>query len=668
MKIKNLAYTVLFFCFFIHLNAQTSSIKTADKKYETYAYADAINLYERAINKGYKDEKVFQRLGNSYYYTGDLTQALRCYKELFMLNEDQEAEYLYKYAQCLKSVGNYTKADEILEKFSQKAPTDGRGILFQKNRNYLEDIKANSGRFDIADAGVNSKDSDYGSFVLDNKLIFTSARDTGRIVKKNFKWTNKSISAIYTVDLMPDGSVSNPVFFHKNGLGISFNESTPVFTKDGRTMYFTRNNSKNGKRRENENRITLLKLFKATFVDGEWKDIQELPFNSDEYSVAHPALSVDEKTLYFASDMPGTIGLSDLFKVSINDDGTFGKPENLGTEINTEGRETFPFVSTENELYFASDGHPGLGGLDVFVSRINKEGAFEEVQNIGEPVNGKQDDFAFIINSKNRNGFFSSNRDNGHGSDDIYRFTENRKLICEQQITGTITDAETNETLAGVTLILFDETRQTASEVVSDQNGNYVFPNVKCGRKFFIKTSKTDYDIKEASVFVKKLSGSTTLAIALEKTPKPILAAKTVVIKNAVVKSVKIGPIRVGTDLAKLLHIPMNFFDLGKATIKKESEPQLMKIVNLLNQYPTITVDIRSHTDSRQSAENNMILSEKRAQSTKNWLVQKGIDGNRLNAKGYGETQLVNRCADGVKCTEKEHQQNRRSEFIITNL
>ncbi|WP_316634172.1 OmpA family protein [uncultured Flavobacterium sp.] len=667
MKIKKLLYCFLFCSIFFVANAQTASIKNADKKYDNYAYADAIKAYERLVEKGVRDEKVFQRLGNSYYLIGELQEALKYYQELYILNENQEPEYLYKYAQCLKSEGNYTQSNEILEKLIQKAPSDKRGILFANNKNYLEDIKANSGRFDIADAGINSKDSDYGSTILDNKLVFTSARDTGTIIKKNFKWTNKAISTLYAVDLNPDGSIGEPMLFHKENLKVNFNQSTPVFTKDGRTMYFTRNNSVDGKRRQNENKITFLKLFKANLIDGEWKEVQELPFNSDEYSVAHPALSVDEKTLYFASDMPGTLGASDIFKVSIEADGTFGKPENLGSEINTEGRETFPYISDENELYFASDGRPGLGGLDIYVSKISKEGSFDEVQNIGEPINSKQDDFAFIINSKNRNGFFSSNRVNGQGLDDVYRFTENRRLICEQLISGTITDQETNETLSNVALILFGEAGKSAVEAKSDANGNYVFSNVKCGKKYFIKTSKEDYLFKEVSVTLKKATGSVSLPIALEKKPKPITAIPVVIKANNSIKPVKVT-ITIGTDLGKLLKIPMNFFDLGKATIKKTSEPQLQKIVDMLKQYPTIKLDIRSHTDSRSSTESNQILSDKRAESTKNWLIQKGIDASRLTAKGYGETQLVNKCADGVKCTEKEHQQNRRSEFIITNL
>jgi len=667
MKIKNLVYTFLLLCFYLNVNAQKANLKDADKKYDNYAYADAIKAYENLVKKGSQDEKVFQRLGNSYYFTGDLTQALRCYETLFVLNGNQEADYYYKYAECLKSTGNYIKSDEVLEKFIQKAPSDNRAVLIKKNRTYLEDIKANSGRYEIADAGINSEGSEYGSAILDNKLIFAASRDTGSIVKKNFKWTNKSVSALYFVELMPDGSIGKQKLFRKKEKSSSFNESTPVFTKDGKTMYFTRNNFINGKKGQSENRITLLKLYSASLIGEEWKNIQELPFNSDQHSVAHPALSVDEKTLYFASDMPGTLGQSDLFKVSINADGTFGKPENLGAEINTEGRESFPFISEDNELYFASDGRPGLGGLDVFVSKINGELSYDEVQNLGEPINSRKDDFAFIINSKNRNGFFSSNRDNGHGLDDVYRFTELRRLVCEQELSGTITDAETGEVVSDVRVMLFDEARQTAVEVLSDKKGNYAFSKVKCGKKYFIKTAKEDYEIKEATLTLKKASGKTTFSLAIEKKAKPMLA-KAIQVKTIKINAVTVKPIAVGTDLAKLLKIPMNFFDLGKATIKKTSEPQLQKVVNILKEYPTLQLDIRSHTDSRQSSASNMILSEKRAESTKNWLIKKGIDGNRLTSKGFGETQLVNKCADGVKCTEQQHQQNRRSEFIITSL
>ncbi|TDX14112.1 WD40 repeat protein [Flavobacterium sp. S87F.05.LMB.W.Kidney.N] len=669
MKVNKLILIFLLSGFFLNVNAQNPftnmNVKYADKKYSEYAYADAIKVYENLVTTETNNEGLIQRLANSYYFNGELKSALKWYEQLFMINPDQESEYLYRYAQSLKSAGNYRKSDEILQKFNEKAVLEKRADLIRNDKNYLEEIKENSGRFEIGDAGVNSHFSDYGSTAYNNKIIFTSARDTGGVVKTNFQWTNRSFSRLYSAVLMPDGSVGRPELLIKRKKD-KFNESSPIFTKDGRTMYFTRNNFTDGKRRSNDKNVTLLKLYKAEWIDEEWKNIKELPFNSDQYSTAHPALSVDEKILYFASDMPGTLGQSDIYKVTINEDGTFGTPENLGPSINTEGRETFPFISGDNELYFASDGRPGLGGLDIFAVRIKANGTFDEVLNVGEPVNSKQDDFAFSIDSKIRNGFFSSNRDSGQGLDDIYRFTETRRLICEQNLTGTVTDAESNELLANTSLTLFNDKFDPVGTIVTDEKGNYIFPTVKCGRKYTIRTAKTDYNAKEVAVNIQK-DAETTLMIALNKVFVP-LAAKKIEIKKVAISPVKLGSIKVGADLAKLLNLPMNFFDLGKATIKKTSEPQLMKVVNLLNEYPNMKLDIRSHTDSRSSSESNQILSEKRAQSTKNWLVQKGISEERLSAKGYGETQLVNKCADGVKCTEKQHMQNRRSEFIIVAM
>ncbi|OXA89011.1 OmpA family protein [Flavobacterium hercynium] len=665
MRIKSLSCIALLCCFVFNATAQTSLIKNADKKYDEYAYVDAIKSYERIVSKGNKEERILQRLGNSYYFIGEFVKALKWYDRLFREHREQEAEYLYRYAQCLKTNGNYKKADEVLQKYEEKAAVEKRAVLSKKDKNYLASIKLNSGRFLIADAGINTVYSEYGTTIFDNKIIFTSARDTGGVFQSSFKWTNKSFSKLYKADLNSDGSVGIPTLFNKKN-NQKYNESTPVFTKDGKTMYFTRNNVNDGKKGSNDKDITLLKIYKAEWQDGEWKNVKELPFNSDQYSAAHPALSIDEKILYFASDMPGTLGQSDIYKVSINEDGTFGTPQNLGSEINTEGRETFPFVSGDNELFFASDGRPGLGGLDIYVSKIKEDGSFEEVENVGEPVNSKDDDFAFIINDKTRNGFFTSNR-KGVGFDDIYRFNEIKRLVCEQQLVGVVVDEETKEVLSEVSLILFDETRNNAVEVITNQKGEFTFPGVKCGKKYFIKTSKTDYEFKEVSVEIKRGTDKTSLSIELEKKSKPILV-KNIEIKTSKISAVKVKPISMGTDLIKLLNIPLNFFDLGKSTIKKTSEPQLQKVVDILKQYPSLSLDIRSHTDSRSSAESNMILSEKRAESTKNWLVQKGIDASRLTAKGFGETQLVNNCADGVKCSEKQHQMNRRSEFIITSL
>lgn len=649
MKINTLIYSLLFSLMIIQGHAQKAKLAAADKQYDRYSYIDAIATYERVAQKGYKDEKMFQKLGNAYYFNAELEKAGKWYGELFVMNQNQEAEYYYRYSQCLKASGNYDQADKMLAEFNTKSGNDKRAKLYLSHKNYLEEIKANSGRFNIADAGINSEFSDYGSSLSGNKLVFSSARDTGGVSKKIFKWTNQSFTNLYSSEIMQNGNLGQPERFSKK-INSKFHESTPIFTKDGKIMYFTRNNYLDGKKGKDNKRVTLLKLYKATLKGNNWEDVVALPFNSDNYSVAHPALSIDEKTLYFASDMSGTLGQSDLFKVAINQDGSYGTPENLGSTINTEGRETFPFISNDNELYFASDGRPGLGGLDVYVAKIEKDNSITDIQNVGAPINGTDDDFAFLIDSKSKNGFFTSNRTGGKGFDDIYKFTEIRKLACEQSLTGIITNKETTKILPDTKISLFDENFQLLKEGISDTNGNYSF-EVVCGKTYFVRAEKLDYETKEETINISKTSGKSILNLALEQ---------------------RIKPIEIGTDLAKTLGIPIIYFDLDKSFIRKDAAFELEKVLAVMQEYPKMKIDVRSHTDCRQTAQYNEALSDRRAKSTMAWLVKNGIEASRLTAKGHGESQLVNDCGceptNKSNCTEEQHQANRRSEFIITAM
>ena len=490
--------------------AQKTKTTAADKKYDNYAYIKAVSTYERVAEKGYKSEDMFQKLGNSYYFNGELEKAAKWYDELFIMNPNQEPEYLYRYAQSLKSVGQTDKANQMLDAFNEKVGTDKRAKLYEKNKNYLEQIKANSGRYKIEDAGINSKYSDYGSAIYNNKLVFSSSRDTGSLGQRKHTWTDQYFTNLYTADLGEDMKAGAINKFSKN-INTKFNESTPIFTKDGKTMYFTRNNYLDGKKGKDGNKITLIKIYKATYENEQWTKVTELPFDSDLYSVAHPTLSPDEKTLYFASDMPGTLGQSDLFKVQINDDGSYSTPVNLGKDINTEGRETFPQITDENELYFASDGHPGLGGLDVFVAKMFADGKFGEVQNLGDGVNSPKDDFAYLIDTKSRKGFVSSNRSGGQGYDDIYSFLETRKLKCEQLLTGIVTDNTTNEILAETKISLFDDQFNLINTTITDATGSYTF-EVECGKTYNVRAAKPDYITKEQKINIPRENGTTKVS------------------------------------------------------------------------------------------------------------------------------------------------------------
>ncbi|MBP4141914.1 OmpA family protein [Flavobacterium sp. P4023] len=646
MKNNIFLYIIILNALTFNVYSQKAKLIAADKKYDKFAYIDAIKTYERVAEKGYKSTEMFKNLANSYYFNSDFEKAAKWYAELFDMNStDLEPEYYYRYANSLKSIGQDEKANELLKLFDKKSGNDSRGKLFAKDRNYLEEIKANSGRYKIEDAGINSEYSDYGTAIYNNEIVFTSARDTGSLGQRKHKWTNQHFTNLYSATLGEDMTPNKPKKFDSR-INSRFNESTPVFTNDGQSMYFTRNNFLDGKKGKDGNKITLVKIYKATLKNQKWTDVIDLPFNSDNYSTAHPALSPDGKTLYFASDMPGSIGQSDLFKVEIKSNGTYGIPINLGTTINTEGKESFPYVSDENEIYFASDGHPGLGGLDVFVSTLASDGSFGEVQNLGSDINSSKDDFAYLIDTKSRRGFFSSNKEGGKGYDDIYKFLELKRLSCQQLLYGEITDTKTSSILAATKITLFDNKFNIVSSTQLDDKGNYSF-NVQCGKTYYVRAEKSNYKTKEEKIAISTANGKTHLPIALEN-DKCIVT--------------------VGDDLGKCFNIKMIYFDLDKSSIRQEAAFELEKILDVLKQNPSLKLNIRSHTDSRQTAVYNMALSNRRASATIAWLIQNGINSNRLTGKGYGESQLVNNCSDNVICSEEEHQMNRRSEFIITAL
>jgi outer membrane protein OmpA-like peptidoglycan-associated protein/tetratricopeptide (TPR) repeat protein len=632
--------------------SQPSKVKAADKNYDKLAYVDAIKTYERVFEKGYKSADMLQKLGNAYYFKADLDNAAKWYSELFNFTQDVEPEYYFRYAQSLKAIKEYKKADSMMAAFNEKSGNDLRAKLAANQKDYLAVIKANSGRYTIENAGINSQYSDYGSSYLDNKVVFASARDTGGVAKGKHTWTGEGFTNLYGADMGSEGTLSSPERFSKN-MNSKYHESTPVFTKDGKTVYFTRNNYVNGKKKRDSEKTILLKLLKATLEGDKWTDIKELPFNSDEYSVAHPALSPDDKTLYFASNMPGTTGLSDLWKVSINGDDTYGTPENLGKGINTEGRETFPTITPENELYFASDGHPGLGGLDIYVSKGEKDGSFKDVVNVGEPANSPKDDFALLMDTKTNIGYLTSNREGGLGSDDIYKIKEIKKIEykCEQLLAGTVVDQTTQKPIGNAQVTLMDQNFKKMNDTFTDAEGKFYLGSVECGSKLYLKTVATGYNVKETPTLIAKTSGKSFVPVELEKT---------------------VVEVKVGDDLAKAFKIPMIYFDLDKSYIREDAAVELSKILDVLEQYPAMELDVRSHTDCRQTMKYNEALSDRRAKSTIAWLVAKGISGSRLTGRGYGESELTNSCpcepTNESSCSEAEHQLNRRSEFIITKM
>jgi len=625
--------------------AQEKKLDKANENFENFAYVEAREGYLKVAEAGFMSEDLLMRLGDSYYFTAEYESAARWYGALNDFTDSPKPEYLYRYALALKSSGQYEASDKVMEQFNNASTSDKRANLFVNERNYLSEIEAQSGRFELTSVSFNSKLSDFAPSYYAGSLVFASNRLVGnRKPGRIHEWNDQPFLDIYKLPLSGGEDVSVKSLSSK--VNTKYHESTAVFTKNGQIMYFTRNNFTNNKYKEDTDGTNRLKLYKATIaVDGEWK-VTEMPFNSDEYSVAHPALSPDEKTLYFASDMPGGKGMSDLYKVAIEGE-SYGDPVSLGDKINTEFRETFPFISKDNKLYFASDGHPGLGGLDVFVTDIDKNSK-GDVFNIGRPVNSTKDDFTFIVNDDKGTGYFASNRDGGMGDDDIYSLkkVEGVEIItaCSQLVSGVVVDKNTRTPIPNAKVVLMDPSNNVLDQLISGQDGSFTFP-LDCSKPYCVRGSKVNYGFdEECFTSTAELELELNLSLELESLDAP----------------------KIGDDLNVLLDLLPIYFDLDKDFIRADAQLELQKVIAFMKQYPSTKIDVRSHTDSRNTSAYNMDLSMRRNVNTIEYIVNRGgIDRSRLSGRGYGESQLTNHCMDGVKCDEGLHQLNRRSEFII---
>ena len=631
---------------------QKDKLKEADKMFVSYAFIDAQKIYLEVANNGYESENLFKKLGDSYYFNSDLEKAFEWYQKLYDLNQNLPKEYLFRYAQSLKSIKRYEKSDEIMLEFDTLNETDSRVSRLRKERNYLELIDIQSGRFELEVISINSDYSEFSPSFYGNKLVFASNRPNSWLVKRIHEWNNKPYLNLYSSDLSDSLVIkSEPILFSEE-LNSKFHESSAAFTSDGKTVYFTRNNFSGNKLMRGEDGISYLKLFKSELnSENIWTKPEELPFNNDNYSVAYPALSKDNKTLYFSSDMEGTIGMSDIFKVEIREDNTYSIPENLGENINTEGRESFPFVSEDGLIYFASDGHLGLGGLDVFVAVIKDNEKLGEVFNLGRPINSNKDDFSFIINSKLKKGFFASNRGQEGASDNIYELTQLRKLItdCFQLLSGNIFKTNGEDPLSDAKVSLFDRDLKILDSTITDSKGFYQF-EVDCSTSYVVRVSKDGFSTSGEVVEMNSDFGTeNSLDFSMNEGGE-----------------LGITKADDGDDLNDLLQLDTIYFDLDKYQIRPDAEVELQKIIAVMKSYPNVRIDVRSHTDSRAGDEYNQILSNKRAKATINYIIEKsGISAERISGRGYGESQLVNKCSNGIDCSESKHALNRRSEFII---
>ncbi len=634
--------------------SQEKYLNKANEDFERFAFVDARKIYLNVAKSGYESSELFKKLGDSYYFNAELEEAVPWYEKLTTdYQHEIDPEYLFRYSQSLKSVKRYEEADKAMERFNVLTGNDQRAEFFINTRDYLKFIEMQSGKFRLLKLAVNSKYSDYApSFNNQGQLIFASSRGGANSFAKNIhEWNEMPFLDLFSSNIIEANGILQTPKKIKGKINTKFHESSTSFSKDGKTVYFTRNNYTKKRLKTNEEGTTLLKLYRATLEDGKWSNIEDLPFNSDEYSVAHPALSADGSKLYFASDMPDSKGLSDLYVIDVNEDGTFGEPRNLGDKINTEGRETFPYVSDSGRLYFASDGHVGLGGLDIFVAVPEEFGMFSIPYNVGKPVNSPEDDFTFVLNETTKIGYFSSNRAGGKGNDDIYSFKQTKDLItsCNQYVSGVVTDANSKSILAEAEVYLLDDNNSELQRTTTNSRGEYKF-DIDCETSYVVRASKTEYSPTEAALETNNVL-EYEFKLPLQLGTGSDLAGKKV---------------RPGDDLAKLLSLEIIYFDLDKSFIRTDAEVELQKIIAALQEYPNLKIDVRSHTDSRAGDNYNMYLSERRAKSTIKYIIEKGgIDKSRISGRGYGETNLVNECSNGKSCSDQEHERNRRSEFIV---
>lgn len=622
--------------------SQINALNRAEKSNEQFAYIKTIQILEKVAEKGYKSVDLFEKLGDAYYFTNQMKQAQKWYGELMALNEKIDPEYYFRYAQSLKGVEKYDEADRWMAKFKEVKSDDSRANNYISSTQLLKEISENTNDFELKNLSINTQLSDFGTSFLNGQLVFTSARDNG----PKYGWNNQPFLNLYLArQYAATQNMFSDIIELPGDVNSRMHESSASFSPDFGTIYFTRNNYFRGRLKKDAENINNLKIFKATFEKGEWKNVEPLPFNSDDYNVSHPFVSQNGKYLFFASDMPGTVGQSDIYYIEINGDGTFGSPKNLGSIINTEGRETFPFIDGSDNLYFASDGHPGLGGLDIFkveniADFLSNPTSDVVVSNVGKPLNSPSDDFAYFADETSGIGYLSSNRPGGIGDDDIYAFS----LNCLAILRGIIVDAETGLAIPNATATLSNSLGSQLEKRTLGKDAVFSF-DANCADELLVKGEKEDYLTNEIRINVIEFDKSGFVKIPLNKT------------KNKVEE---------GVDLAKILQLNPIYFDFDKAKIRPDAEIELQKIVVAMQQYPELKIDVRSHTDSRGNDHYNLKLSERRNQSTLKYLVEVGgIDASRLTGKGYGETALLNECSNGVSCSQEQHQVNRRSEFII---
>ena len=620
---KNLYISLGMMLSVIAATAQNKDTEAADKLYERLEYVEAAEAYLKLADKK-EDPYVYRRLAESYYNVFNSKEAVKWYPKAIAGNTD--AELNYAYAQMLKAEGRYDEANKQMQQFASKAPNDQRAIIFKKDPDYLPKLRNQTRLFDEKLMDINDpKYSTFGGVLSnDNTLYFTSARNTAR---KTYGWNEEPYLDVYTATYNANGTFSAPTPLGE--VNSKWHDGPVAVTADGNTMYLSSESFKERKfEKDKKNNLKQgqVYLFRSVKENGKWTKPQPVPFNDKKYSTGNPSISADGKTLYFASNREGSMGGStDIWKVAVLENNTYGEPQNLGPKVNTEGAENFPYIADDNKLYFSSDGRKGFGSMDIFVIDLAKG---TDAMNVGLPVNSPKDDFAFSINNKKGIGFFSSNRS---GIDQMYTATP----VCGVEAIVMVKDAKTGKPLASAKVSILDEKNNVIETRTTGADGKVSY-TVDCDRAYTIQASSEGYE-------------NNTFPVAKTKGGVVNINADL----NEIAKIIKVDEV-VLNDV---------FFEFDKSNITKEGAFELDKLVEALKARPEMVIMVKGHTDSRGSDQYNMNLSNRRAKSTVQYVISRGINKARISGQGYGESQPKVPCGDD--CTEEQHAQNRRSEFLI---
>ena len=646
---KKLIIILTCFGFGLNANAQEKSTREikGDKKYFVYSFEKSIDYYSHTKNLTPEGQR---RLAESYYNINQNFLAEEAYSKLISTNQGLVANDYFVFARLLKANGKNDQSLTVMDKFAELNPNDLRAKDYVANKSKLAELTEDGGKYKIQLQSANTDDDDFGPIYYKDKIIFSSTNSAPKMIVKNYNWTGKPFWNIFIADV-EDGQLKNAKVFDKS-LNGNLHDGPASFSNDGTFMAFTRNNYKD----KSTDKVVELQIHFSTFTDGKWSKSEPFFLNNSEYSVGHPSLTANGKTMYFTSDMSGGFGGSDIYRTTKNDDGTWNKAENMGDKINTESDEMFPFIEENSQkLYFSSNGRFGLGGLDVFVADITGS-TVENVQNAGFPLNTAADDYAVIVNSTSTKGYVSSDRTGGLGGDDIYAFdiTETVKdeiiVAIEKRIEGIAKDK--NETpLTNTYVTLLDDKGMILDTCTTQTDGAFTFA-VETNKNFTLTGKKEKYN----DAFV----DANTLGDELIVKADIILLTK----KEVVAQKVKVGE-----DLGKIVEFNPIYFDYDKYDIRKDAKPELAKIIEVMNDYPNMVIELGAHTDCRANNAYNQNLSNQRAKETADYVKKSITNPTRITGKGYGETKLLTNCpctGDEVsECSEAEHQKNRRTEFII---